>query len=204
MKSLEKVFIVFAIIGLLLRVMMLDWGELFLTVSLPSLAVLYLLTSWSIFKHKEDGHHLFLSLFTGLAFFITLMGILMKLMIWKWANITLGVGLSMMLVFKVMGLFLEKKLAQEMDSYFKKLFLRYYIIAGAAIIVLITPYKYIVTIYHRDDPEYIRLFLRYFEEPNNKKYKSEFLKHRRKVFKEKLKTEGDKTDHHDHNHNHNH
>ena len=186
MKLLEKVFVVFAIIGLFLRVMMWNWGELFLTVSLPSLAVLYLLTSWSIFKHKEDGQHLFLSIFTGLAFCFVFVGLLAKLMIWRGGNIFLLVGLGMMLVFKIFGLILESKLAEEMDSYFKKLFLRYYIIAGLAVILLITPYKYIVSIYHRDDPEYVRLFYRYFEEPKNKAYKADFLRHRRKVFKEKL------------------
>ncbi len=197
MKFLEKLFVVCAIIGLFLRVMMWDWGELFLTVSLPSLAILYLLTSWSIFKHKEDGQHLFLSLFTGFAFSAVFVGMLMKLMIWRGGNIFLLSGLGMMLVFKIFGLILEKKLAEEMDSYFRKLFLRYYIIAGISVLLLCTPYKFIVSIYHRNDPEYISLFIKYFEEPKNKKYKSDFLKHRRKIFKEKLKND-EKHQHHTH------
>ena len=194
MKFLEKLFVVFAIIGLFLRVMMWDWGELFLTVSLPSLAVLYLLTSWSIFKHKEDGQHLFLSLFTGLAFCLVFAGMLMKLMIWRGGNLVLLVGLGMMFIFKIIGLIIENKLVEEMNSYFKKLFLRYYIIAGVSLLLLITPYKFIVSIYHRDDPEYIRLYNRFFEEPSNRQYKSDFLKHRRKVFKEKLNN--NEKDHH--------
>jgi hypothetical protein len=187
MKFLEKLFVLLALIGLFIRVMMWEWGEMFLTVSLPSLAVLYLLMSWAVFKHKEDGHHLFLSAFTGLAFSFVFIGILFKLMIWRGGNTFLVIGLVAMLLFKVIGLILEKSLAREMDNYFKRLFLRYYIIAGVAVIMLLTPYRTIVNVYHRDDPEYVRLFIRTFENPNNLTYRSEFYKHRRKMFRKKWK-----------------
>lgn len=186
MKFLEKVFVILAILGLFIRVMMWEWGEMFLTVSLPSLAVLYLLMSWSVFKHKEDGNHLFLSGFSGLAFAFVFVGILFKLMIWKGGNTFLIIGLAAMFIFKILGLVLERRLAEEMDNYFKKLFLRYYIIAGVAVIIVFTPYKFIVSVYHRDDPEYVHLFIRYFESPENVIYKRDFYRYRRSVFKKTM------------------
>jgi hypothetical protein len=184
MKFLEKVFIILAVIGLFVRAMMWQGGELFLTVALPSLAVLYLLMSWAVFKHHEEGHHLFLSILSGLTFSVVFIGILFKLMIWRGGNTLLVAGLSAMVISKILGLILENKLVRELDGYFKKLFLRYYIIAAVGTIMWLTPYKFIVSVYHRDDPEYVHLFIRYFEEPDNMKYRAEFLQHRRKKFKE--------------------
>jgi hypothetical protein len=183
MKFLEKVFIILAVIGLFVRVMMWQGGELFLTVSLPSLAVLYLLMSWAVFKHQEHGHHLFLSFLSGVSFSVIYIGILFKLMIWRGGNAILISGLSMMILFKVWGMVLERKKAATMGKYFKTLFIRYYIKFSIALIILFVPYKVIVSIYHRDDPEYVRLFIQYFDEPKNMKYRAEFLQHRRKVFK---------------------
>jgi hypothetical protein len=184
MKFLEKTLVILAIIGLFVRVMMWQGGELFLTVALPSLAVMYLLASWSVFKHHQQGHHLFLSILSGLTFSVVFIGILFKLMIWRGGNIFLITGLSAMAVSKILGLILENRLVRELNSYFRRLFLRYYIIAAAGLIMLLTPYKFIVSVYHRDDPEYVRLFVRYVEEPNNMEYRAEFLQHRRKKFKE--------------------
>ncbi len=183
MKFLEKVFIVFAVIGLFVRVMMWQGGELFLTVALPSLAVLYFLMSWSVLRHREHGQHLFLSVMSGLSFSVIYIGILFKLMIWRGGNTLLISGLVMMIVFKMWGMILEKKKASMMGKYFKTLFLRYYIKSTIALIILFIPYEYIVAIYHRDDPEYVRLFVRYFEDPKNLKHRAEFLQHRRKMFK---------------------
>jgi hypothetical protein len=187
MKFLEKILVVLAIIGLFIRVMMWQGGELFLTVALPSLAVLYLLASWSVFKHHQEGHHLFLSMLSGITFSVVFIGILFKLMIWRGGNTLLIAGLSSMALSKILGLILENKLVRELNSYFRRLFLRYYIIAAVGLIMWLTPYKFIVSVYHRDDPEYVRLFIRYFEEPDNMNYRAEFLQHRRKKFKEEWK-----------------
>lgn len=183
MKVLEKIFIVMAVIGLFLRVMMWDWGELFLTVSLPSLAVLYLLMSWTVFKHREHGHHLFLSFLSGASFSVVCFGILCKLMVWKLGNLLLIAGLSMMVLFKVIGMILERTRVSTMGKYFKMLFLRYYIKSSIALLMLFMPYKTIVSIYHRDDPDYVNLYIRWFDEPNNLKYRSDFFKYRRAIFK---------------------
>ncbi len=187
MKVLEKIFVVLAIIGLFLRVMMWQGGELFLTVALPSLAALYLLASWSVFKHHQQGHHLFLSLLSGLTFLAVFVGILCKLMIWRGGNTWLVGGLSFMAFSKILGLILENRLVRELNSYFRRLFLRYYIIAAAGLIMLFIPYKFIVSVYHRDDPEYVRLYIRYFDHPDSLNYRAEFLQHRRKKFKEEWK-----------------
>ncbi len=183
MKFLEKVLIVLAVIGLFLRVMMWDWGELFLTVSLPSLAILYLLMSWTVFKHSEHGHHLFLSFLSGVSFSVVFIGILFKLMVWRGGNAILVAGLGAMILFKLLGLILERKNAATMGKYFKTLFLRYYIKSIVALIILFVPYKTIVAIYHRDDPDYVGLYVRWFDEPDNLKYREEFFRHRREVFK---------------------
>ncbi|HVD96990.1 MAG TPA: hypothetical protein VNB90_02220 [Cytophagaceae bacterium] len=183
MKLLEKIFIILAVIGLFLRVMMWSWGELFLTVSLPSLAVIYLLMSWAVFRHHEHGHHVFLSFLSGVSFCIIFIGILFKLMIWRGGNVILVTGLSAMVLFKLLGMILERRNAVVMGKYFKTLFLRYYIKFSVAFIILFVPYEKIVAIYHRDDPEYVRLYVRWFHEPDNLKYREEFFAHRREIFK---------------------
>ncbi|HSZ25836.1 MAG TPA: hypothetical protein VK766_08970 [Cytophagaceae bacterium] len=185
MKFLEKVLIVLAFIGLLVRALMWQGGEIFLTVALPSLSILYLLMSWSVFKDKNHGHNIFLSMMTGLSFSIAVIGILFKLLLWKGGDTILIAGLMVMAISKIIGLLLKWKYADALENYFKNLFLRYYIIAGITLIVFLIPSKTIVFLYHRDDPQYVTLYLRYFNEPSNMKYREDFFRYRSKKYKQK-------------------
>jgi hypothetical protein len=190
MKFLEKVLIVLAIIGVVFRVAMWQGGELFLTVALPSLSVLYLLMSWSVFKAKDEGHNIFLSVLSGIAFSVVFMGILLKLMIWRGGNFLLVTGLFILIVSQMIGLLLKMKHASALENYFSNLFLRYYLIALIALGMWLIPYKNIAGIYYRNDPEYVRLFVRHFEEPSNMQYRSEFFEYRRNKSKKKWNTKG--------------
>ena len=112
---------------------------------------------------------------------MVLIGILFKLQLWPGATLMsiiaciAGVGLLIILFFQHLG---NKHSEPEERNYSFNMLKRTGVIISISIALTLIPVKTLCSLYHPDDPEYVKLFTRAYEE-EKKEYWDEFNTYRK-------------------------
>jgi len=174
----EKIFAGIFIVALVMKFMRISGGNVSILFVLTILALLYLLFSFYFLRDsKTRKQKLWLSLFSGLIFFILLTGILFRLLYWPGATAMLNSGLFFGAIHLLIVILIKNKITDELKNYFDKLLLRSVILYGISFVFYLIPSSYIASVEFRSDPELARLKIAVIEDPANKEAHDQLLKY---------------------------
>jgi hypothetical protein len=170
----EKVFAIIFLIGLLFKIMHWPFAGPILVISLGSIGVLYFPLAFYFFSDKEfKRQNLFLSVVLGLFLSFVPVGILFKVLYWPGAQLYLLVGSVTAPVIAVLTYLSLSKATDELNTYYRNIFLRSAILAALAILFYATPTATLLKIQHRDNPELARLKTLSYENRDNEEYRKQ-------------------------------
>lgn len=178
MKRIEQIAVAFIVIGILMKILLIQGGSAVVGISLTFLACIYYplgifyfnaIPPNKIFKKESyDKLTAFRGIGTfggGLIFSILLVAILFKLLQLPGSRVMFIVGLGAGALFMVIVLF---NFLRNRDSHFLKVMvIRTMIILGISGIVNATPGLMLVKVFHRDNPEYIEAYEELQKDPRN-------------------------------------
>jgi hypothetical protein len=180
MKTFEKVLISATIIIVILKVFRLPFSGPLIVIATQILSIAYMFGGWKMFVDSQSkSKHYFLSTISGLFFSFALTGILFKLQLWPFAQNFSGMG-SFLTLGLLLPYFIFKSKNNDLSKviYFKDMQRRTLIIGGLCFILFIIPISNLVTFYHPNDPEYVRLFMQMNDNPGNQEYEKNFINYR--------------------------
>ncbi|MFL5729933.1 MAG: hypothetical protein ACJ75J_10640 [Cytophagaceae bacterium] len=167
MKIFEKIILTLVVLMILVRLLFhIPFTGVFLLLSISVLSLVYLFGSWYFFSGEGLAKNTAVSVVSGLVFFIALIGVLFKLMLWPFGTVLtymgsfFGIGLFVVLLLPG---FLFRKSVPEERHYYSWILKRAFGIIGICIALAFTPIKTLCILYHPDDPEYVRLFTKAYD-----------------------------------------
>jgi len=178
-RTTEKIFIVFAVMGEFMHMFHLPFAEFVLVLSLGLLGIFYFALGWLLFRERRTrANNLSLSIIAGLVCSIAVTGMLFKLMYWPGSRLLLFSGFAFIAILIIpYYVQLNRNADPElgMHRYYKNMLQRLMLTASIAAILLLVPTASLLRIKYRDQPERARLMERYLEDPNNEQYRQELI-----------------------------
>ncbi len=178
MKRIEQIVVATAVIGVIMKLLLLSEGSTVLGISLSVLAILYYPLGFfyfngipihKIFKKKSyEGMTVFSGIGTfggGLIFCILSIGILFKLLQLPGARVMLIAGLLPGILFLAVSLFLYFK--NRESSFLKSMVIRTIVILAVSGILYATPGLTLVKVFHRNNPAYIEAYEELLKNPRD-------------------------------------
>lgn len=181
MRKIEKTLLLIISITITAKIFRIPLSGPLIIFTLPLTGIIYIFSGWKLFETKGGRKNYFISTLLGIIYFIILIGILFKLQLWpNGQNIIemggyLGLGI---LLFLLINYLINKKSSNPDSNYFFNLLTRSIGIIGFGIIVMLIPVKKLITLYHPNDKEYVRLYMKAYKAENNQKYWKEFEEYR--------------------------
>jgi NADH:ubiquinone oxidoreductase subunit 6 (subunit J) len=115
-----------------------------------------------------------LSIVTGIFLSYCLMGILFKFQFYNGGQFIISVGAITSIIILGVICYMGGKAAEELKTYYKNMVLRTSIICILSIILYFTPTHSLYKIFHRDNPERVRLYMQTYDNPDNKDYQKQY------------------------------
>jgi hypothetical protein len=175
MKKFELILGIFIIVSLIMKLFMIPFAAILLSISLSLLAIYYFIFGTSIFKDKKLKDILNIKSFkafssfrkfesAGVGLSLICIGILYSIEHLPGADLFLVVGLIYTLIALVIALIRFQK---NKENYYKRILKRITIIGGFGLFMLILPELTLEKIQYRDNPEYIKAYEEYLKDPQN-------------------------------------
>jgi hypothetical protein len=180
LRFIEKMLIVLAVIGGIMKFSGGIGGGIFIVVSLLLLALVYFLTGIILFRDKESSAgNLGLSALTGLALTLAVGGILLKVQYWPGAQTNLLGGMVLCIPAVVMATSYRKNKQpnEGMDNYFRSITRRCLITISFCAILLCIPQSTLIRFEYRADPKHAELMVNYLADPENKSALTELMQY---------------------------
>ena len=188
MKKLEIIFIIFALVGVAMKLLYIPLAGFTITISFTGLAIIYFLSVPnnrivvpSIFYDKETYNELKPLGVFGLRIFgwslsTVLIGILFTLQFWKNGRFFLVLGLISLFL----GLLLSvKEFRSAIPDLYTKMIRRIVVIGGLGLMIFMTRPIILFEIFHRDNPALVESARNYWADPGNKELKAEYERQRK-------------------------
>jgi len=179
MKKIEQITVALAILGVVMKLLLLPGNAAFIGISLPILATIYFPLGFFYFnsipigkifrKSSYNGISVprgFGTFGAGLIFSILSTGILFKLLQLPGTGNMLTIGLTggILLFFVI----LAKYYTNRDSSFYRSMFFRTLIIVGISGILFATPGLTLVKIFYRDNPEYVKAYEQSANNPDDR------------------------------------
>jgi hypothetical protein len=174
-RKVEKVLVVFVIIGILFKILHLPGGYPFIILGVGSLSIVYFLSGvinksstpkWleKIFTDENQNNLLVPNLVFGYVFSVGLIGILFKVMRYPGNEPMLNVAvIGLAIAFIVSYFQLKDKFMEKVSPYFTRIF----IIGGLVAVFYLIPNASIIDFYYGDYPEYAKVLKELDTDPYN-------------------------------------
>lgn len=179
MKTPEKILLSTASLIIIAKIFRLPFSGPLIVFVLPLLGMIYLIMGWKLLDTYNTKKHYFLSTTTGLIYLIIFIGILFKLQLWPNGQDIISMGSFLGLgigAFIFIRYYLNKKTGTDIEYYLNSI-KRSIGIVGTCLVLTLIPVRTLVTFYHPDDNEYVRLFMRAYDS-DNQEYWDEFAQYR--------------------------
>lgn len=177
MKKLEKIIGLLAIGSVILKLLLIPYSGILLSISTMTLAMLYYPLGFALFngvqvrkilkKESYNGKSTFKiigAVGVGLALSILCIGILFKLQNYPFSDTNLKAGIFLTIIALLIVII---RLAKTKNSFYKKILNRIVIIGGIGLLFLFVSDLQIVKIKYRNHPEYIKAYESYLKNPDN-------------------------------------
>jgi len=177
MTKLEKLFGILILISLVLKLNILPYGGILLTVSMMALVFYYLQFGKAIFNDielkkslKKDSYKevpnslITISKATGIGLSFVCVGILFKLNHWGSSSMIFLVGLGIILLISAVTMIGWIKSKNET---YKRILSRTLIIGGFGLIMVMIPSLTITKVQFRNHPDYIKVYEAYLQDQDN-------------------------------------
>jgi hypothetical protein len=178
MKQAEKIIGIFVIVAMIARLLY-DYPYASNLIVFPAifLSLLYFFFSFlllndirlrNVFKKESyksmNALRIVGTIASGVVFFIILTGILFKFQNWPYGNYNLYTGL--MLLFSI-SIFVIIKFIIKKAAFYRNVLIRFFIIGGIGLILLLVSQEQLIEIKYRDYPEYIEAEKALLKDPYN-------------------------------------
>ncbi len=177
MQKLEKILGLIIIVSLILKLLLIPYSGILLTVTLMTLAFIYYPFGFAFFNEirlrkifKKESYkgisalRIIGAIAVGIGLSILCIGILFKLQSWAYSDTNLKFGLSVTFIALIIALI---RLMKVKDNFYKKILKRIIIIGGLGLILLFIPRLSIIKIQFRNHPDYIKAYEAYLKNPDN-------------------------------------
>lgn len=179
----EVLYIVLALTGFVLRVGLFFLGIPLLIIGLLGLSGVYfarglrpvLLNN----QPQAASDRFFVPLYKlgYVLFAVSMLGLLLKTMLWDTAFLGIGVILLLSFVFFVALQLLKEK------AFFKKLLVKSILITSVLLAFYQVPTRTLINIYYRSHPSFAKKFIEYRQNPNDTLKKKKYLEARKELLK---------------------
>jgi hypothetical protein len=177
MKIVEKVLIILAIVGYVLKLLLIPGGSMLFYYCLIILWWLYFLLVFAFFNgirltalFKKDSYkdipmlHILGSVFAGFALSVGVLGILFKLMTWPGAGINLFVGIIVCLTIIIIIAIRRK---DKYKVYYNGLLIRLVAVTILCVALYFLPSITLIRMIYRNEPTYLEACERASQDPRN-------------------------------------
>ncbi len=160
--------------GFILKLLDVPGGGVLTVLSLSTLAILYFPLSFYFFSDKNvKTQNQPLSIISGFFLSLVPIGIMFKLQYWPGYEANLIVAFISATILTGVGYFLKQKAPEELKTYYKQFLSRVIILAFLSGAFFLTPMRTLIKIQSWRDPEFSRLSLQAFDNPQNEEYRKE-------------------------------
>lgn len=194
MKKAEIIAVILSLVGIGMLLLHVVGGGIVLAVGILLLTLLYFPLSVTYFssaqaeanldtntRTKASVKRLFGIIAIGFALGLTLVGSLMKLLLFEGGEIVLlsGIVLTAFMLVNALFYFFRNKLAKH-----SRILKRIVIVGMLGAVVYITPQAKVIDLHHADNPEYAELLKKHFDDPSDQEVKQQL-----QMMKRNLKNE---------------
>ena len=187
MKKNEQAFVLIVIIGLLLQLSLLAFGQWIMLIGIGLLANIYLFGFSSLLNNesyrqfsqnrkllKNTQAYQYIPPY---AMLLLMIAMLFKFNAWPGANMILAIGLVML----ISGIIFVLKTTSETKDWKMGVYKRAAIIGLLGMTFITLPEFFFFEIVHRDHPDYIEATKNFYKEPQNEAFKLKMLEERDKL-----------------------
>ena len=177
MKRFEKLLIILAIVGYVLKMLLIPGGSMLFYYCSIILWWLYFLLGFAFFNgirlkalFKKESYtgipmlHILGAVFTGLALSVGVLGILFKLMTWPGAGINLFVGMIVCLAIIIIIAIRRK---DKYKLYYNRMLIRLVTVTILCVALYFLPSITLIRIIYRNEPTYLEACERAAKDPRN-------------------------------------
>lgn len=197
MKKQELTAGLIALIGIVFKILQLPFGSLLTIVGCSSLAMFYFIFGVAILNNipfhnafRQDSYKgittnkVLITILLGIGIAIIIAGILFKILLWPGANTILIIGLIITGLMTIVILNLYKKENKEPENTTNKsnTFKRIAIFGVVGIVLYLTPTMTFVKIYYKKYPEYIELYQKALDNPNDLEIQKQRMQKEEELF----------------------
>lgn len=177
MKAIEKIILIIALLGAILKLHLITGGAVLLLLSMSTLSLFYYLFGVGLlndFSFKEtftrssyenqSSMRIIGTAVTGMAMGVLVIGILFKLMFYPGSELNILFGLIIGLVIVLVA---YSKYKEKDPVFFKKIFKRVMLVGGIALVFVLIPEAALVNYQYKNHPKYIEAYEAYVEKPDD-------------------------------------
>ncbi len=177
MQKLEKILGLIIIVCLILKLLLIPYSGILLTVTLMTLAIIYYPLGFAFFNEirlrkilKKESYRginalrIIGAIGVGIGLSILCIGILFKLQRWAYSDTNLKFGLFVTFIALIIVLI---RISKVKDNFYKKILKRIIIVGGLGLFLLFVPELSIIKIQFRNHPNYIKAYEAYLKNPDN-------------------------------------
>ncbi|MDF2454077.1 MAG: hypothetical protein K0R51_70 [Cytophagaceae bacterium] len=180
--KVEKIILGVVALALVFKFMHFAGANMILVVSLSTLAMVYFGGGFWFAKGKDEQKRTGLAVIAGMAFSITCMGILFRLLYWPGGKAMLMLPALALPILLAVIFYLKGKENQALETD-KKLLIRVVVFAVLAISFYTVSNRALLTIQYPNDPEVVRIKSNHFDHPENEAYTKEYEEYRKSELK---------------------
>jgi F0F1-type ATP synthase assembly protein I len=174
MRILEKIIIVFCIIGLGMKLFNVAGGSIFIVFGLTALSILYFALSWLLLRDRTTKtNNLGISITAGLALATACSGLMYKLQHWPGGSAMLIGGMVFLMPLLIICVMLYNRHKHTNEGYkrfYRGAMQRLAPFLFFSLLFAFIPDNTLIRFEYRHDPELARLYIRARENPENDQY----------------------------------
>jgi len=174
--KLEKTLICLFVIGVIMKFTHVPMAGATMTVSATALSLLYLGFSWWLLQDKgERRKRVPLSVITGILFSVAPLAVLFKLQYWPGAGLMLLVSFTYCSILLLIMMLKQRMASMDANRYNNRIIVRAGIFAVLCSVLYLTPWRALLRLQHRDNPQEADIRADYYAHPENEEYKRRFM-----------------------------